>query len=114
MGEAKSRGTKKEREEQAKAAIRGDVEMTRAQAELSADAKFLAYVVHLPESEEFLYDESVSPGVVTRRFCESPGMAARYPTRSEAEKVAATLRGRGRAGVLFDLGKVYSVVYDTE
>lgn len=110
MGQAKSRGTREERRRQA-LDKHGPVpiEQVRAEFGLPESAEWLGYVVHLPESDEFLAHSKNTAMAALWGWAKTPLLAHRFDDFQAARKAA---KDYGKGGVvvalLFDVGdKLY-------
>lgn len=101
MGEAKSRGSKGERFQQAvdkfKPVSTNDL---RQKLGLSEDSSFLGYVIHLPESDEFLADFQDDDFAILKKWAAIPDLALRYDDFYEAVKVLKAVSTSTRETVL--------------
>jgi hypothetical protein len=72
--------------------------------------KFCGYVVHLPESDEFLFHLDVKPDYYTNYgWSKLPDHARLFDTHHEAQAVIDEYGKPAVVGLLFDLGKSYSL-----
>ena len=103
MGEAKRRGSQTERVEAAIGAVPSP-EAMRESMGFAASAKFVGYVVHLPDSDEFLADAMVSQrGVTVYRYGANPDLAKVFADYRGAAKQAAQIqKHRTVVAYLFD------------
>jgi hypothetical protein len=101
MGQAKNRGSKQERFEQAldkfKPTSREDI---KQQMGLSKDCNFLGYVIHLPESDEFLSRFSDDNEATFKGWSPVPDVALRYDDFHEAVKILKIVSKSNRETVL--------------
>lgn len=88
MGEAKNRGSKQERFQQAldkfKPVLTDDL---RRQLGMDEDCTFVGYVIHLPESDEFLAGFEDNDDVTLKQWGAIPDLALPYRDFHEAVKV---------------------------
>lgn len=76
MGEAKRRGSRSQRVAAAATAIPAP-DAVRDSVGFPESCRFIGYVVHLPNSDEFLAGASEpQPGVVLRQYAATPGLAS--------------------------------------
>lgn len=86
MGQARNRGSREERIEQAKLKRqeafqrleKRSLDDIRQEFGIPAGSPFLGYVVHIPESDEFLLDLNETADSINRLWCKSPGRAKRF------------------------------------
>lgn len=108
MGQAKRRGSRDDRIAEALGLKQRKLEDIRRELGLPDSAEFLGYVVHIPESEEFLHSVQDSLGAVTRSFAKTPDLALPFESFGDAHAQARREKGEIVAG-LFDLGDQYFV-----
>lgn len=101
MGEAKRRGSKKERMEQALHTYKPtSTDEIKRQMGLSEDCSFLGYVIHLPESDEFLAKFEDDEYSTMKLWGAIPHLAIRYHDFHEAVKVLKAVSQPGRQTLL--------------
>lgn len=98
MGQAKNRGTLEERMAQSLAAKRkaaealGLVERSldevREEYGVPAGAPFLGYIVHIPETDEFLASFKNGAHATARHWTRDPGLAMRFDHFPDAHSLA--------------------------
>ena len=117
MGQAKNRGTLEERVAQSIAAKHkaaaelGLVERTlddiRDELGIPPSSPFLGFLVHQPDTDEFLVDCSEGADVITRSWSQNPGMAQRFGYYIDAHRMAR--EGRDIVVGLFESESQYLV-----
>lgn len=101
MGEAKSRGSKGERFQQALEKFKPvSTKDLRQKLGLSENSSFLGYVIHLPESDEFLADFQDDDFLTLKKWAAIPDLALRYDDFHEAVKVLKAISTSTRETVL--------------
>ncbi|MCP3025165.1 hypothetical protein [Cupriavidus basilensis] len=110
MGEAKRRGSRDQRVAGASALI-PTPESVRDNMGFPETCKFIGYVVHLPDSDEFLARATEpQPGVLLYQYAATPGLAKVYPQHHTASKVANGIqKHRTVVAFLFDHGTQWLV-----
>lgn len=71
---------------------------------LPASAEYLGYVVHLPDSDEFLMLAKKGQGISQRAFAKTPQLARLYADYHQALRDANGCKQKAEVGVLFDIG----------
>lgn len=101
MGEAKNRGSRQERMEQAlhthKPTPRDEI---KRQMGLSEDCSFLGYVIHLPKTDEFLAEFEDNEFSTSKIWAAIPHLAIRYEDFHEAVEVLKAVSQPGRQTLL--------------
>ncbi len=69
-------------------ALNEDITRVLNEIGLPETTKYLGYVVHLPEEDEFLMDIKETASKVLRRFAKLPEMAKRYQSLTKAKSDA--------------------------
>lgn len=77
--------------------------------ELPSDTKFAGYVVHLPESDEFLASIEEDEYMENRMWSKIPDIAKCYKSLDKAKKEAKRYGKGANACVLLDTGPQYFV-----
>lgn len=73
---------------------------------------FVAFVVTLPESDEFLHKHQQAKGVILYEWAQSlPELAHRFSRLKKAEAIAAEKEG-AEVGILFETQKQYVLFTD--
>lgn len=72
---------------------------------LPNNSKFIGYVVHLPNSDEFLALYQVTTSHIQRAFSKSPEHALKYKNLKKAIKHAQLVNQRAEVWLAFDTGK---------
>lgn len=103
MGQAKNRGSQADREQQAKVQRNAFAEkmglQQRTLAEIkeelgvSPDAQFHGYAVHIPSSDEFLFQHSEREHATARKWSKNPGLAKCFEDFAEAYMLTRPERG---------------------
>jgi hypothetical protein len=103
MGQAKNRGSQADREQQAKVQRNAFAEKMgleqRSLAEIkeelgvSPDAQFHGYAVHIPSSDEFLFQHSEREHATARQWSKNPGLAKCFEDFAEAYMLTRPERG---------------------
>ncbi|WP_434032703.1 hypothetical protein [Cupriavidus sp. a3] len=110
MGEARRRGS---RDQRVGAAVSSQPtpETIRASMGFPESCKFVGYVVHLPDSDEFVASASEPrPGVMFYEYAVTPGLAKVYPHHRAALKIADGIqKHRTVVAYLFDHGTQWLV-----
>ncbi|MET2529920.1 hypothetical protein [Ralstonia pseudosolanacearum] len=103
MGEAKRRGSHAERMEAAIGSVPSP-EAMRESMGFAASAKFVGYVVHLPDSDEFLAGATEPQrGVKVYQYAANPDLAKVFADYRVAAKQAAPIqKHRTVVAYLFD------------
>lgn len=92
MGQAKNRGSQGERVNQALEKFKPvSTELLRQKLELSEDSSFIGYVIHLPESDEFLAEFRDDDFMTLKKWASTPKQAICYDDFHEAVKVLKTI-----------------------
>lgn len=112
MGEAKRRGNAAERKAEAMKLRASEIEDTRRDCDLPADASFAGYVVYIREKDDYLMDITETDSQIHRKYCRTPELAARYMDRYYAEQIAAKLPRKAEVCLMFDIGKQLLVAMD--
>ena len=101
MGEAKNRGSRQERIDQALHTYKPTsiVEIKR-QMGLSEDCSFLGYVIHLPKTDEFLAKFEDDEYSTSKIWAAIPHLAIRYHDFHEAVEVLKAVSQPGRQTLL--------------
>lgn len=71
---------------------------------LPEGSQFLGYVVHLPDSDEFLASFEDTPEVTKRSFSQSPLLAKRYGDYHQALGESQACKQHAEPWLLFDTG----------
>lgn len=101
MGESKKRGSKQERIEQALNRYKPtSIDEIRRQMGLPDGSSFLGYVIHLPESDEFLAHFDDSDHKIVKLWAAIPDLAIRYQDFHHAVKVLKAVSQSGRQTLL--------------
>ncbi|MDD2770355.1 MAG: hypothetical protein PHT19_16660 [Methylococcus sp.] len=109
MGEAKRRGSKEARQEQAKSNSQQAFNKLQEEYGLPDHAKFCGYVVYIPGSDEFLSKIKISRLATQLLFSKIPHYAKTFQNKIEAEKAAYHCKRNTSIELLFDLGEQYLV-----
>jgi hypothetical protein len=112
MGEAKRRGTVDVRAAQAKERKHIPVSEALADLGLPPDSKFVGYVVHNPEKDDFLASLDEQGDVIKRAYIGTPEGALVFDDYAEACRVADGIQKRTIIGTLFDVGSQLVVAFD--
>ncbi|MBM3105884.1 hypothetical protein IIE18_12120 [Pseudomonas sp. V1] len=98
MGQANQRGSFAERLAQSNEAKRNAAEALglvlrnlddiRAELGVPQDAPFLGYLVHIPDSDEFLLEYKDTPQATSRSWTKNPGAGRRFADFAEAHMIA--------------------------
>jgi hypothetical protein len=110
MGEAKKRGTLEERLKQANINQQQILEGLREEYGFPENAKFCGYIVHLPESDEFLADIKITSSSSVRAFAKLPDYAKLFRHQADAEKAAKHCKQKTYVAFLIDIGKQFCVI----
>lgn len=110
MGEAKRRGSRSQRVAAA-SSVNPSPEAMRDSMGFPESCRFVGYVVHLPDSDEFLAGASEPhPGAALYQYAATPGLATVYPNFRAALKVADGIqKHRTVVAYLFDHGTQWLV-----
>lgn len=110
MGEAKRRGSRSQRVAAASTVI-PTPDVMRDSMGFPESCRFVGYVVHLPDSDEFLAGASEpQPGVVLYQYAAAPGLAKVYANFRTALKIADDIqKHRTVVAYLFDHGTQWLV-----
>lgn len=101
MGEAKNRGSKQERIEQALHTYKPtSTDEIKRQMGLSEDCSFLGYVIHLPKTDEFLAKFEDDEYSTSKIWAAIPDLAIQYQDFHEAVKVLKAVSQPGRQTLL--------------
>jgi|JI10StandDraft_1071094.scaffolds.fasta_scaffold1803306_1 hypothetical protein len=115
MGEAKKRGSREERIDQALHMHKPtSIDEIKCQMGLSDDSLFLGYVVHLPESDEFLVEFYDDDYITKKLWGAIPDFAIRYQDFHHAVKVLKAVSQPGRKTVialLWEVGDQFIVTF---
>lgn len=117
VGQAKQRGSRAERKAQTVDAKRraGEalgleerhLDEIREELNLSQDAPFHGYIIHIEASDEFLAEYHVTPLATSRAWTKNPGLAHRFEHFIDAYELART--GREIVVALFETGTQFAV-----
>lgn len=110
MGESKKRDILQERVNQAKCKNKYTIAELHEKYGLPENAVFCGYVIHLPESDEFLAELIINSSFTQRLFSKTPEMAKVFQTYKKAEKAGKHCKQRCNVGLLFDIGDQYYVL----
>ncbi|MGC5887707.1 hypothetical protein [Ralstonia pseudosolanacearum] len=113
MGEAKRRGNRDQRIADAVAA-QTTPESVRVAMGLPETCRFHGYVVHLPDTDEFLVNGGVTaPGVSVFQYGSSPDHAKTWSSYRDAERAAAQIKKhRTMVAYLFDNDNQWLLGFD--
>lgn len=113
MGEAKRRGNRDQRIAHAVAA-QATPESVRVSMGLPDSCRFHGYVVHLPDTDEFLLNSSVAaPGVSVLQYGARPDHAKTWASYRDAERMAAQIKKhRTVVAYLFDNDNQWLLGFD--
>jgi hypothetical protein len=113
MGEAKKRGSVNERAAQALGdlSIMKDTAALRSRDGFPSDAEFVAYVIHVPESDDFLSIVAETASMSQRAFVRTPGQAMRVTDLQRAIRLADTCTKRAIVGALFETSDGFYVSF---
>lgn len=113
MGEAKKRGNRDQRIAHAIAA-QPTAETVRVGMGLPETCQFHGYVVHLPDTDEFLAGSGVTaPGVSAFKYGASPDHAKTWSSYRDAERAAAQIKKhRTVVAYLFDNDNQWLLGFD--
>lgn len=109
MGQAKNRGTKEERAKESNMFEAKKVEELRRAYEISDDAEFCGFLIHIPIRDEFLHSIEDSDYVIKRAFSRTPEQAKRFDHEKDARKYTRLEKGEEVVG-MFDIGTQLLVV----
>jgi len=71
---------------------------------LPAETKFLGYVVHLPNEDEFLGFIKETSSTIKRGFVKTPSGAKVYQSHKKALRDAGRCKQQAELNLLFDIG----------
>ncbi|MDD5578007.1 MAG: hypothetical protein PHY16_01845 [Methylobacter sp.] len=74
------------------------------------NAKFCGYIVHLPESCQFLTDLKITSSFIYWAFAKEPDLAKRFEFLADAEKVSKRCKKKANVGLLFDSGDQFYIM----
>lgn len=105
MGEAKNRGSRQERidqalEQQLHTYKPTSIDEIKRQMGLSEDCSFLGYVIHLPKTDEFLAKFEDDGYSTSKIWAAIPDLALRYEDFHEAVEVLKAVSQSGRQTLL--------------
>ncbi|MEJ1367061.1 MAG: hypothetical protein RPU35_02430 [Candidatus Sedimenticola sp. (ex Thyasira tokunagai)] len=80
---------------------------------LPDNTKFVGFVVHLPDTDEFLGDITRNRGIEKRMWSKVPDLAKIYKNRKKAEREAMSTGKGAVVGILLDIGDQYVFAIDT-
>lgn len=88
----------------------------KQQSGLPVDAKFIGWLIHLPDTDEYLANFKSDDDYALKAWAMSPEQAKTFKTFKKASKLLPELELQGRAVVVpgFDLGRQIIVVTDRE
>lgn len=110
MGEAKRRGSRAERIKQALDNYKATpIEAVKKELGLPDTAKFLGYVIHLPDKDEFLADVKDDAIMKKWAWAKGPELALRFDNFKEAVKERNDCKGNPIIALLFDVDDKYYV-----
>lgn len=106
MGQAKSRGTREERIQQAQEQqiVRQptSIDDIRKELNIPTEAKFCGCIVTIKGTDDFLAAIEDKGTGVNPTYCPTPAYALRYGTREDANTVAASLARPAVSALLFE------------
>lgn len=114
MGEAKRRGSAADRAEQARERHKVWVKSLIDELELPAESKFMGYVIHSPDRDDYLAKIEDKKNSVARAYVPTPEAALVFADYSEACLVAESITKKTQIGVLFDVGNQLFVAFNEE
>ena len=113
MGEAKRRGSSTDRAKQAmEAKQEKPVSELIEELGLPANSKYLGYVIHCPDTDDYLAATPENAGVIKRVYVKTPEMALQYGDYSEVIQAAASISARTKIGILFDVDDKHIVAFN--
>lgn len=116
MGEAKRRGSYEARvmESKTKYAEGETVTVAAVLADLGlpADSKFLGYVIHNPDADDYLCSLEDTPAMTKRLYCPTPEQALIFDDYFKASAESAKISKPTIVGLLFDTGDQYAVGFN--
>lgn len=81
---------------------------------LPENSKFIGFVVHLPDKDEFLADVEYHPGYENRMWSKVPDLAKLYKTQKKAEKEIKRYGKSACVAMLLDSGSQYIVMKEDQ
>jgi len=113
MGQAKQR---KERAERLKAQgmSQYNIEDLKKQLDIPSHGKFLGYVVHLPNTDEFLGSITDDGLMINKMIVKLPDLAMTFDDIEDAIKATHAFKYKANVCLLFDVGSQYIVISDEE
>lgn len=113
MGEAKQRKKRAERLK-SQGMSQYNIEDLKKELNLPKEAQFLGYVVHLPDTDEFLHNLIENDMGVMKTIAKLPDMAMIFDDIELAIKATNEFNYKARVCLLFDVGSQYLVIGDDE
>lgn len=115
MGQAKDRGTKAEREEQARAKRREgkspiDIDDLRKEHNVPPEANFVGFVVWLRERDEFLVQLEETPALIKRGYGPRVEKAVLFNDWDSAAPHAEASKHPALVAAAFDLGSKMFII----
>lgn len=114
MGEAKRRGSPEERAKQSRARREIPVDALIQELGLPPDSKYMGYVIHNPDQDDYLATVDESNDQIFRSYARSPETALRFMNYAEACGVAESITKNTQIGVLFDVGSQLYVAFNED
>ncbi|MCZ4307067.1 hypothetical protein O4G98_20220 [Zoogloeaceae bacterium G21618-S1] len=92
MGETKRRGTREQRTKGKQGRVRDSLEAAKLELGIPAEARFIGYVVHLVDADEFLAQLEITPEAVRRVWARRPEDALVFSTLEACDKARKQCR----------------------
>lgn len=114
MGEAKRRGSAAERAKQSRERREIAVDDLIQELGLPLDSKYMGYVIHCPEQDDYLATLDEQRDKTFRAYVKSPEDALVLEDYAEACRIAESITKKTLIGVLFDVGRQYYVAFNED
>lgn len=111
MGEARRRGSAAERAKQSRARREISVDDLIQELGLPLDSKYLGYVIHCPEHDDYLASIDERRDNTFRAYVKSPEGALILNDYAEACRIAEDITKKTLIGILFDVGNQLYVAF---
>lgn len=114
MGEARRRGSAAERAKQSRARREISVDELIHELGLPQDSKYMGYVIHCPEHDDYLASLDVQRDNTFRAYAKSPEGALVLSDYAEACQIADDITKKTLIGILFDVGNQLYVAFNED
>lgn len=112
MGEAKRRGPVGDRAKQARTRREISVKDLISELGLPTDSKYMGYVIHNPDQDDYLATINEQQGQTLRAYVKSPETALVFDDYAEVCRIADGIAKKTKIGVLFDVGNHLFVAFN--